>query len=356
MPSPDRPSFSGAPPSFEAQDKIRRRILKDLQRVIEDLEPLYLLHDAIRHLQGTPLTKDRLQNTGTWLERLSRKEIALPSGTDEQDVLHKAHLIQELSLALATLKQNKPLPLDIRKRYETPELTPDEFLLLPEDIPTWNELPSEAEIKTNFVFDWIWDEYREGRKLKDPADAALTAKETLKDRKGFEASDQDLLNVKYAEHNPAQRAEFLHDVDTDHLPETLPPAKIFDIGSVIEQKKKEAEARGETHEDYLTTQELLEAFDEAGVRPATLKELLAYSKKYWKPKEDPNHPLTEEEIAQRANAPYIYAFGSVFSYSVGLRYVPCLRWVGGERQLYAVDFDNYWDSDNRFLVFRKASS
>jgi hypothetical protein len=345
MPSPDRPSFSGSPPSPEAQDKVRRRILKDLQRVVEDLEPLYLVHDAIRHLQGTPLTKDRLQNAGSWLERLSRKEIALPSGTDEQDVLQRARLVQELSLALSALKQSKPLPLDVRKRYETPtpELAPDEVLLTPEDIPTWNELPSEADIKTTFKFDLIWvDNYKEGRQLKD-----------------FEVTDQDLLNVGYAVDDPEKRQNFLQSIELAHSSETLPPAKIFDISDIIREKEAEAAQFDGTDPDFLTTQELLEAFDEAGVRPATLKELLAYSKKYWKPKEDPNNPLTPEEVTQRANAPYIYAVGSVFSRSGGRRRVPYLSWRDGVRQLDARGFDDFgtlWDSGSRFLVFRKESS
>lgn len=44
--------------------------------------------------------------------------------------------------------------------------------------------------------------------------------------------------------------------------------------------------------------------------------------------------------------------GSAFSNSDGNRYVPYLNWNDDKRQLNANDFDNNWDSDNRFLVFR----
>jgi len=44
--------------------------------------------------------------------------------------------------------------------------------------------------------------------------------------------------------------------------------------------------------------------------------------------------------------------GSVFSNSDGNRNVPYLNWNDDKRQLNANDFDNDWNSDNRFLVFR----
>lgn len=44
--------------------------------------------------------------------------------------------------------------------------------------------------------------------------------------------------------------------------------------------------------------------------------------------------------------------GSPFTNSDGNRNVPYLNWNGDERNLNANDFDNDWDSDNRFLVLR----
>ena len=168
-------------------------------------------------------------------------------------------------------------------------------------------------------------------------------------------TDQDILQGGYAVDDPKKRQAFLDSIDRNNHSETLPPARIFEIGSIIQKKKKEAQARGTTHSDYLSTRELLEAFDDAGVRPATFVELLVYSKKYWKPKHDPNNPRTKEEIAEHANAHSISAFGSVFSDSDGDRYVPCLRWAGSKRTLIANLSASFWDKSLRFLVFRKES-
>ena len=127
---------------------------------------------------------------------------------------------------------------------------------------------------------------------------------------------------------------------------------MFDIAEAIQKKKQ----KGST-EDYLTTKELLEAIDQAGFRPANLVELLAYAKNNWKPEpEYSSHLLTPEEKVQRASAPYIYAFGSVFSDSDVRRCVPFLCWGGGGRGLRASSFDYRWGSGRRFLVFRKGSS
>jgi len=259
MPSPDRFSSSPSEPPLppEKKDSIRRRILADMCKIIESYEALYTPSDEVRALQGTSLTKSRYAKFEAWLETLSQTGSLPPNASHlDQSLLaeHASHVVA-LYQALHTLAIDRPLPSDIRKRYEARPLAPDEFLLAPEDIPAFTELPSEAEIKTNFAFDWIWaSEYKEGRKLNDPNDAALTTKETLKDRKGFVPADQDLLNVKYGiddqgVDHPEKRQAFLKSVDLDRLPETLPPAKIFEIGDVIAKKKAEAEARGETHED-----------------------------------------------------------------------------------------------------------
>ncbi len=101
--------------------------------------------------------------------------------------------------------------------------------------------------------------------------------------------------------------------------------------------------------------EVIEAIDEAGYRPATLEELLAYGRDYWEPDAHPNTQTHVQKLFQFSNVRGIFAIGSVFSSSDGFRYVPCLYWNDDRRQLDANGFDLGWYSDNRFLVFPKES-
>ncbi len=347
------------PLSPEARVKLKARILESMGRIIERYEAFYLSVDEMHTFVGSPLTNARYARFETWLGMLSEKKILISSALS----LDQVHFAQDVSRvvllyqALQDLSMGRSVATDIRNEYEERPLSADEFLLREEDLPLWNEFPSEEEVKTAFNFDSIWsDEYWQGRKLKDANDAAYTTKETLKDRKGFEPTDQDLLNVGYAVDDSDRRHAFLRAVEEVYVKERLQPAKIFEIGDIIDQKKKEAEARGKTVEDYLTTKELLEAFDEASVRPATLKELLAYAKTRWKPINDPNQSLTEEEMDQHANAPYICALGSVFSNTLGQRRVPYLRLDRDGRRLSIDHFSDNWYMSRRFLVFRKSFS
>jgi hypothetical protein len=177
------------------------------------------------------------------------------------------------------------------------------------NIPHWDELPDAEKLKKDFKFDYVWDsEYRPGRPMTD-----------------FE--------------NPNNT-------------EAEPIAKVFDIGDVIRKKKSE----DPNHPDSLTTQEVLDAIDEEGYRPATLEELVAYSRDYWKPDADPKTLTEEERVLQNAQAPHMYGLNSVFSDADGRRYVPSLDWGGDERDLYAILLENDWSASSRFLVLRKASS
>ncbi len=328
MRSPDQHTFT--PISPDQKEHIRRQILFDMRRTIQRLEPLYLDHEEVERIQNSPLTQTRYRLFEKWLAELTKKGSSVRTSIDRSKLTTDISQVVQLYEALADLKHDRPISERNQRRYD---LAPDEFLLEPEDIPRWNELPSEEALKTTFRLDWVFGiDYSEGRSLRD-----------------FELKEHDLLVAGYAEHDPAKREAFLLSIDVDHFTEALPPARIFDITKIIEEKQKQDSA----HSDALSTQELLEAFDEAGVRPAILKELLAYSRKYWIPEQNPTHPWTKEEIDQSANSRYIHALGTACTYTKDIRTVPCLDYRENIRKLDGSAFYNHWRSEDKFLVFRR---
>lgn len=359
--SPDRsvpPLTPEAILSDEAIDKMRREILKDLTGIISSYEELYLEPEELQAAKATPLTNVRYAGFEAWIKTVYEKGTLPHLEINETQLMNEIDFAVRLYEALQQLALGHPLHEEIQRSYDKSLLSPNEFILDPEDLPDWDKLPSEEVLKKMFLFDRLEEEnqtYREERKLKDPADAPFITQETLKERKGFEITDQDLLNVGYAVDDPERRRAFLRSVAVHDVSKKLPPAHIFSIREIIAEKPED--------EESLTTKELLEAFDEAGVRPATLKELLAYKRRYWKPKKDPKNPLSDEEILQRANWAFITALGSLFSeYSEEagryLRLAPCLNaWdEGGTERIIELGSDGFhqnWGGDEFFLVFRK---
>ncbi len=354
--SPDRP-----PPltgervlSPEEKDFLRRELIAGILRVVEAYEDVYLPANEVPPMGCLPLTKARYAKFEAWIHRLSEGRYSPPE-CDQFFLTDNIKNVVRWYEALQSLTVGTPLPPDILEQFGPPRPDPDEFIFEPGDVPTWSELPSKTEIEEEFGLDYISPEYPAGRKLKDPRDALHITSEGLKHRLGFDPVQQDLLDEGYAVEQPEKREAFLRSVDIDFLPETLPPAKIFEIGDLIEQKI----AKEPGHADYLTTKELLDAFDEAGVRPATLKELLAYSKKFWKAKQSLSGPISEKEKTQRADAQSIHALGSIWSLvapgsrMINKRAVPTLSLNAGRRELYPYYFSLDWFKTSRFLVFRK---
>ncbi len=188
------------------------------------------------------------------------------------------------------------------------ELQEKEHVTL-KNIPNWRELPDSAKLKNDFKFDWILEqEYRKGRSIGD--------------------------------------------FQVQNMAEAEPVAKVFEIGDVIRKKIKQ----DPKHPSYLTIEEVLEAIDEAGYRPASLEELVAYGRDYWKPDADSKTLTEEERVLQNAQATYIVGLNSVFSDADGSRCVPDLGWDDDERKLDADDLEYDWGANNRFLVLRKSSS
>ena len=221
-----------------------------------------------------------------------------------------------------------------------PEGEPEsEGFVLLRDVPTFPDgLPSAAVLKDKadgYKFDWIWDaEYREGRPAGD-----------------FALTDEDLSDIGFDD--PRKRRELqreMAEANESQEPERL--AKVFDINDAIAEKKGE----NPDHPDWLTTKEVLEAMDQAGFRPATFEELLAFGKEFWKPEADTKALTDGEKSLQRVNAPYVFALGSPFAGSDGGRRVPFLHWDGGRHCLHGSGLGDDWRGDYRFLVLRKASS
>lgn len=181
-----------------------------------------------------------------------------------------------------------------------------EFIL--ENIPKWDRLPDAETLGTDFGLDKIWQvEYRTDRLMTD-----------------FEVQNKT---------------------------EASSIAKVVVIGDVIRQKQQKDPNR----ENTLTTAEILEAIDKAGYRPATLEELLAYSRDHWKPNVDIK-TLTEIEKSQNVQAPNIYSLNSIFLDVGGGRSVPDLSWGDGQRYLLAFNIKCFWNAANHLLVIRKSSS
>ena len=227
--------------------------------------------------------------------------------------------------------RNKRADLCIIFNCTEEELEEKEYVTL-KDIPTFSKLPSERDLKKDYKFEWVWkEEYREGRDMEE-----------------FGLNGADFEAIKLTDKK--QRKEILDAVaEAKEQAESEHVAKVFDSGDIIAKKKRE----DQNHPDSLTSKEVFEAIDEAGYRPATLEELLAYGKQCWKPDADPKSLTDEEKLLQRVNAPYIYALGSPFASSGGNRHVPYLGWNGGKRKLGGDWLGNDWSSGNRFLVLRK---
>ena len=239
------------------------------------------------------------------------------------------------------LKENKKLSAqdarkvaDLFKAFKEAVERKGEFVL--RDIPTFSELPSNDILKnkhTGFKFDFIWkDEYREGRPMSD-----------------FALTDQDLQDIGFDDQR--KREELLQELaKAKEQKESGLMATVFDIGDVIARKKQE----NLDHPPYLSIEEILEAIDEDGYRPATLEESLAFAKDNWKPEADLETLTDEERLLQHINARCVHVLASPFSRSTGTRHVPCLSWFGDMRRLVSSGPGRKWESGDYFLVIRKS--
>lgn len=178
------------------------------------------------------------------------------------------------------------------------------------DIPAWKELPDSSILREKYSLDWILDEeYSKDRPLKD-----------------------------FVPQNDA---------------EVEPVAKVFNIEEAI----KEARKKDPQHNDYLSTAEVLKAIDQAGYRPATIEELLAFGRDGWKPEADPQTLTEEERVLKNVGAQFVYGLNSIFFDANSERNIPSLCWDGAQRGLSAESYGRTdWDAYCHFLVLHKSSS
>jgi len=205
-----------------------------------------------------------------------------------------------------------------------------------EDIPTFTNLPSEAVFMdkgNGYKFDRIQaQEYREGRNIKD-----------------FLLTDKDLQDIGLDD--PQKRQELLEEISRGTADrETEPLAKVFNISEAIAKKIQE----DPRHPVFLTTKEVIEAIDEAGYRPATLQELLAFGKHLWKPYVEAETLSEGEKLHQHLDATDIVALASVFTAYGGKRSVAFLSCLAGLRGMRLYEFNDFSGSGTHFLVIRKS--
>ncbi len=123
-------------------------------------------------------------------------------------------------------------------------------------------------------------------------------------------------------------------------------AKVFSIDEVIKQRQE----MDPSHVSFLKTIEVFEAIDRAGFRPATLEELLAFGRDFWKPE------LGEigDEHKKRSNSKMILALASVAKNSSnGDFFHPALLWDGDQRCLFNISAAIHWDGIEDVLVIKK---
>lgn len=338
MRSLDRQPVPELSPEAEA---MRLRLRTALAKRVLRMESWMFEEREMQGREALPLFEERIKRIHAWLEGLALGEEGIPEEVDERVVGQTVEEYTRLLMALLDVREGRRLSGKAR-RYEY-DLALGEFVLDSEYIPSWNTLPSEAEMQAVFALDYAWTDpnniqtgYNQHRPLSD-----FALRRNDLERSGFSDPNKQRTLLEELEHR-----------------EPEPVGRIFDISDAIKNKEKNKGLQPDepAYQNYLTPQELFEAFEEAGVRPATLPELLAYSKNYWRPKENPNNSLTEQDRLQYANARgvCIYAVGALFSLANG-RLVPCLVRVGNEYHLTAHIFGGGYDAKSRFLVFRRAS-
>ena len=147
---------------------------------------------------------------------------------------------------------------------------------------------------------------------------------------------EDVLDNAKITH-PVLRAKLLA---LDQSPEKPVVAKVFSLEELIGMD----EVGLDPVVDCYTIEELLEAIDLLGYRPATLKELLAYEKGYWEPE---RHVDPEKDIST-----YVVALGTFIlrddAYSPAV-----LRHDSEGRQLRVGRYDRGMYRDQCLLVIRK---
>lgn len=124
------------------------------------------------------------------------------------------------------------------------------------------------------------------------------------------------------------------------LKQLLKPLSYFN-SNITEENFPKQKVRGKveiiSYDKTMTSEEVILALENKGLEPANLDELLTWN------------------LANPKNRGFVIALGSVWTDSVGGRYVPFLNEWGGERELNLGWFDDEWGGRCRFAAVRKSS-
>ncbi len=312
------PEQSVPPAQTEAlrieQAKMRERILGDMVKALVRCEAFYLSpEEQVVFVQFPGMTRERYTRFEAWMEELSQKGVCHPE-FDQQIVRESVAQVTTLYQALKQLHEGQSLEPGISEQYK-----PDRwYSFLPGDIPRLTTFPLEYSEKWEGLgVDFAGEEYG-GKTLSH-----------------FHLIEQDIvIYVGYARRAPERRKELIDSLERSYTQETC-MARLFFIEDLFRQRREDPD-----NTLHLRTDELFEAFDKAGVRPATVVELLAFSKKY--------HRSLGAQSQRRERT--IYALGSSF----GSGEIPRLElYDDGRVGLVTGSLDSGWRSDDVFLVVRK---
>ncbi len=315
--------------SSEQRDQIRQDMLLELGLIIQTYEPFYT-KDEQPKLAPRSLTKERYARFEAWVGKCAETGQCAPE-LDQNAWTEDTQRIVIGYRALAALKQPGTLPSDLQAYCETRKLMPGEFRMLRSEVPTWERLPSEDDLKKLFRLDSIENTYSAGRTVK---------RFTFTER---ELSNAGMRGDQQVDQNTVQ--DLLERFKRETKNERLPPARILDVKEILEAKKRE----NRNHPDDLSLWEVFTFLDAQKLRPATLQELLAYAKSHWHT-EGQEGPAVDPNAFIKTDVPHIHALGSVFGKK---GYVASLRYINQARDLDVTFLHNRWSVGDLFLVFRQ---
>lgn len=107
----------------EARHELGVRVRRALEFVIQDIESYYLDEVAAAHASTEPITTERIAASLDWLQNLAEGHDSIPEYADEHEITRICDTLKDLFEAYVALKEQAPVPEDIRKMYEVPPHT-----------------------------------------------------------------------------------------------------------------------------------------------------------------------------------------------------------------------------------------
>ncbi len=202
-----------------------------------------------------------------------------------------------------------------------------------ENVPKWKKLPREEDLKEVFELDYLGED-------GEFAERPMT---------DFVMKKADLMKIGLSEARALAILSAMKEAGSEK--ESPMRASAFDLDIMLQQKKME----DPSHPNELSMKEIYEEIDDAGYRPATLPELLAYARDYWT-SEQGSEELTDDERFSPSNIHSVYALGSVFKASDKIRSYPAMRsYQASDRclEFSHISQGGWIPEGERILVIRK---